>query len=356
MNEIQYAILSSSSSLKKKHLLQSGSYTVEITAINPLFNAKITKTIQIMEPIENIRIDDGGVQTDAYVLKKFNMTFTYAGTDSCVVVNFGDNRGLKSYGHKPTCDGSASAAGARYESTINGTSIEIEHTYTSTGTFTVQADGFNVYSSASCNFTHVISNVDCTVPRLGIKNRREDFTNPASSKRSERLNIVGVTDINCAHTLNNDKQWLLYKVDPMTGKDSSEVIISTLPSRNKAELSLAPLFLDLGLYRAEYSITMQPDSFDKNETFSSNVDHFVEIIASDLVVRVFPGGTTKINRGESVDITIDPESYSYDPDMDSNVPQVGYSTYTILPLWSINTEYNIRMHINVRNFLLYCTI
>lgn len=295
---------------------------MEITAINPLFSRTITKNIQIMEPVEGITIDDGGIQTAAYALKKFNMSFTYVGSDSCVVVDFGDDRGLKAYGSNSVCTTSPQSSSAIYVSDIPSNKIEIDHTYIAMGTFMVLANGFNAYSSASANFTHVISTVDCSQPRLGIKNRKENFFDPQKFEKSLRLNIVGVTDINCAHTLNNEKRWTLFKIDTNTGEETEEINITSLSSSKKAELSLPPLYLDYGLYKAVYYIVMDPGQFQSNETFSASVDHFVEIIESKLVVKIYPGGTTKVNRGYGTQVTIEPEAYSYDPDLPQGVAQV----------------------------------
>ncbi|KAK3089119.1 hypothetical protein FSP39_001015, partial [Pinctada imbricata] len=298
-----------------------GTYSVDITAINPLFSRTISRTIQIMEPVEGITIDDGGIHAAAYALKKFNMSFTYVGSDSCVVVDFGDDRGLKAYGSSAVCAANPQSSSAVYISDITTNRIEIDHTYIAMGTFIVSANGFNSYSTATANFTHVISTVDCSQPRLGIKNRKENFYDPQKFVKSLRLNIVGVTDINCAHTLNNEKRWTLFKVDTNTGEETDEINITALSSSKKAALSLPPLYLEYGLYKAVYFIVMDPGQFQSNETFSTSVDHFVEIIESPLVVRIFSGGTTKVNRGYGIQVTIEPVLYSEDPDLASNVPQ-----------------------------------
>ena len=303
-------------------IFQTDRYDLTITAINPIHQFPITKSIEMQDPCKDINIDDGGLQASAYQWKKFNITFGMQGTATCVHVDFGDRSPGELYGNSSTCN------------TFTGTAIyngdlsnitEVKHEYKAMDTFIVFVSGFNAYSTCSANFTHVISDVDCSQPKVSVKDLRPVFYYPQEVKRSSRLRAVGVTDIYCTTTLDNVKQWSVHMIDENSGEDVKEIDVTSLPSHTTAELALPPLFLDYGSYRLHYRLDMVSTGFVKNENFSANVDHYVRIVKSDLVAIAFPGGVSKIQRGYAKMITIEPETYSFDPDVESGSPQACFS-------------------------------
>ncbi|XP_061175461.1 uncharacterized protein LOC133184410 [Saccostrea echinata] len=304
--------------------LAAETYTLSIKPINPIHQVTITKSIEMQDPCKDIIVDDGGLQASAYQWKKFNITFGMQGTATCLHVDFGDGTPGELYGDASMC--STFTGPAPYIGALSNIT-EVQHEYMTMDTFIVFVRGFNAYSSCSANFTHVISDVDCSQPKVSIKDLKPVFYNPEEVKRSAQVRIVGVTDIYCTQTLDNVKTWTVHKIDENTGEDVQEIDITNLPSHQTAELALPPRFLDYGSYRTNYRMEMVSTDFVQNENFSANVDHYIRVVKSDLVAIVYPGGMTKIQRGFAKMITIEPETYSFDPDVATGFPQT-FSNFT----------------------------
>lgn len=303
-------------------IFQAERYDLTIKAINPIHQVPIRKSIEMQDPCKDIVIDDGGLKTSAYQWKKFNITLGMMGTQTCVHIDFGDGSVGELYGNQSMCD--TFTGQALYVGPLS-TITEVKHEYMTMNTYIVFANGFNAYSTCSANFTHVISDVDCSQPKVSVKDLKPVFYYPQEVKRSSMVRAVGVTDIYCTTTLDNIKKWTVYNIDENTGEDLQEIDVSSLPSHSTAELALPPLFLDYGSYRLNYRLEMISTGFVKNENFTATVDHYVRIIKSDLIAVVYSGGVSKIQRGYAKMITIEPELYSFDPDVSAGLPQVCFS-------------------------------
>lgn len=103
----------------------------------------------------------------------------------------------------------------------------------------------------------------------------------------------------------------------MSGLDIQQIILSSNPTINYAELVLQPKTLFSGLYRFVFSLTMlNPDG----TTLSSQIDTFVKIIPSGLVLSTLSlsqpmyGGLIEISRGQAQTISFNPFLFSYDID------------------------------------------
>lgn len=290
-----------------------------ITAHNPLYQATVFTTVILSEPVNITSVTDDLTKAAAYQDKAFNVTFATIGTATCLVVDFNDGN-VDMYGDSAMCTGSSYTG--IYRGNITSLVLTIVHQFTSTGTFFVNVHAFNDYSSSIKNITLVISSVDCTKPRIGIKDQTQQFYNAKSHFKSQQLRVIGITDINCASTLSNTKWWTVVEVDSNTGDDIRVIDISANPTRYNAELSMDKRFLDYGVYRITYFMSMHSTAFTGGEVFASEVSTYIRVIESPIVVKVFAGGVTKIRKGHETTITLSPGSNSYDPDLKSTQTQV----------------------------------
>ena len=171
---------------------------------------------------------------------------------------------------------------------------------------------------------------------------RQSLTNPVQYKKSDLIQIVSVTTINCGSTLTNEKSWSIDMIDPLTGISTKSIVLLNNPTINYAELVLQPHTLDYGLYRFVYTLTMTGTNLT---SFKSQIDTFVLVFPSGLIISALKssqpmfGGTIEITRGVDQKIQFDPFLNSYDIDsvaiitsltfkyscqiIDSNIPQ-GY--------------------------------
>ena len=152
---------------------------------------------------------------------------------------------------------------------------------------------------------------------MEILSRSPLFSKPINKTISELFRITAIATINCNSSLNNQKQWYIYSVDPSTGLDIQQITLSSNPTINYAELVLQPKTFVAGLYRFVFTLTMvNPDG----TTLSSQVDTFVNIIPSGLVLSTLSlsqpmyGGSIEISRGQAQSIPLNPFLFSYDID------------------------------------------
>ena len=134
--------------------------------------------------------------------------------------------------------------------------------------------------------------------------------------------MIGITIINCNATLSNQKQWLIYSVDESTGLDLQQITISSQnnPTLNYAEFVIQPQTFSYGLYRFVFKATMTNVVSSKSIEISTQIDTYVKIIPSGLVLSTLSlskpmyGGTIEIERGWNQTIQFNPFLYTYDID------------------------------------------
>lgn len=303
--------------------LQAGTYDIIIEGWNPLFLKKTSTTVISISFVENLTISDGGVVTGAGEMKDFNITFGIVGSNTCLMVDFGDNLQLKMFGVEETCALYERFDQAVYFSDINEVTnpMALSNEYTKPKRTTITVTAFNVYSTETKSLSFPISILPCKAPILDIIDKTPYFFSPVKHKRGTLLRNIGTTSINCNVTIKNDKRWTILKVDPLTGNKIVDVDISQVSSEKASELALDPNFLDYGLYKFIFTVTLDTSKFSDGSVFTTDVHTYMEIVKSDLVGVLYPGGPSGITVGSNEDLTLSPELYSFDPDqpMDSQV-------------------------------------
>ena len=294
--------------------LQPGTYNISLLIKNPLYVSLPQEYVAIlMDPAVNMSISDGGVVTRAYDYKNFTVSFDAIGPEMCLAVDNGIDSQLFLYGYDAACqaDNAKWTSGIHINTTLINP-FELSYQYTSEATYHMTVTGYNQFWTTSADFYFAVSSIDCQKPNIGVKNRHPYFNAPFPLKKKLRNRIVGITDIACPNTLQNNKLWTCDAWDSINDVSLGSVDLSSLSSSIKSELSIPPLFLPLGLYRCRYKVTMVSDI--QGDGFSSESDTFIKVEPSDLVVQVFAGGVTLVTAGPSAEFTISPRSFSKDPD------------------------------------------
>ncbi len=112
--------------------------------------------------------------------------------------------------------------------------------------------------------------------------------------------------------MSNQKKWLIFKVDEITGQDMDQITqsLKNNPTIDYAEFVIQPQTLTYGLYRFVFISSM-------NDMTSSQIDTFVKIIPSGLVLSTLSlsqpmfGGTIEITRGWNQTIKFNPFLNTY---------------------------------------------
>lgn len=276
--------------------------------------------VELIEPVKDILVDDYNLHIGELQEKPFLISFGMVGTASCIAIDYDDGV-IEMYGDSITCMSSAYASAANYIGQITNPLL-VKHIYSMMGPYELLVHGFNALSSETTTLIFAVSTTDCSNPKVDIKDKKDNFWDPVKIQKSHRLNAIGISAIKCNYTLKNFKKWKVKQIDQNTGTVLSDIGIDDFHSSTSAELVLSPSFLNTGLYVVYYSIEMDPSEFPNDEVYYGETKTFIEIVKSDLVVRMFPGGITKVRLGSSTTYRISPADYSYDPDLQIGSIQV----------------------------------
>ncbi|XP_055877058.1 uncharacterized protein LOC106077240 isoform X2 [Biomphalaria glabrata] len=291
----------------------SGQYTVYITAWNPLFSADIVpKQLKFFEMIQGFVFDENSTQsTKIDEAKLFNVSFGNVGTDTCLYLDFGD--GVKeTYASDVTkCTYSPFQKVTPKKQDLS--SFKVNHTYTEEKYFEVTAIAMNDQTTEKRVVGFSINGLGCSKPSVNIDKRRIYFTSPESYRRSDRIKIRGLSNILCVTTYDNVKSWNLFKIDKDYDNVTGNVSLAGLET-SKAELNIPARFLELGLYRAHYTMTMA--GAVGSALISSTTFTYFEVIKSDLIGIMIEGGASEIQRGTLQNLLLQPTLFSRDPDVD----------------------------------------
>ena len=274
-----------------------------------------------MEPATDIIVSDNDIVTKANEFKTFEISFGVIGDEMCLLVDNGIDSEFYLYGDETECqsDSILWASGRYFPSVITNPFI-VTYKYTQETTYYMTVTAYNTHWSTSTQFRFAVAAIDCTSPNIGIKDHHPFFNYPLWVKKSHRNRFVGVTDIACPDTLINIKSWTVDRWDGINDVSLGSVDVSSVPSAVNSELSIPALLLDYGLYNLHYKVCMVSDV--KGEGFCGESTTFVQVDASDLVVQVFDGGVTLVTKGPSVEMTLAPRDYSYDPDDPTSVSKI----------------------------------
>lgn len=130
----------------------------------------------------------------------------------------------------------------------------------------------------------VASSLDCAPPKLDIANRTENFYAPTEYKKTDMVVIESTTVLLCGSNQNHIKRWYIYEIDPVTVEVLREIELIDNPTVDYGQLVLQPGELPYGLYKFVFHVEMDI------EIFQTDLEHFVKIIPSGIVVFSLKGG------------------------------------------------------------------
>jgi len=98
---------------------------------------------------------------------------------------------------------------------------------------------------------------------------------------------------------------------------TSTVDLNALTQVNNAILTVSPMMLPYGLYRFTFRIEL-----GSSHLYDVQQSTYVRVTKSPIIARIVVNGMSEITRGANTLVTLSPERYSIDPDLNSTAPQV----------------------------------
>ena len=144
----------------------------------------------------------------------------------------------------------------------------------------------------------------CTLPQVTLSADNPSMLAPSTARRSQLFSISSSVHINCSTSPATVKQWTVFKC---SSECSTPVLIQG--SMTSGELFIPRDSLDYGVYQIKLTVAMTLSS----QLVSSAVTYLM-IIPSPVTVNLLQLGSSMITHGQQQTLSLDPGSYSIDPD------------------------------------------
>ena len=274
-----------------------GMYTVSVCCSNYFGNKTAQGTAVIQQPIIDVAFSNNAPREQNETME-FSITAENLGTNSCCVLNFGDETvigfGL-SHCHK------------KYQSVsfleTKKLPITVEHTYYSIGEYVVNLEISNKVSRVSIQDRAVIVKIPCNYPNITIfESIGKSFHKRTQIYRWQELTLDTDIRIDCKATQLVDMVWILYKLSPSGSAIDNGSVVSTQSDK----FIVKKRSYQYGFYLIRFNVSMHGQ-----QGVYSYDDAYFHVIASPLVP-VLDGGTAVLRKFGT--ITTVSGLLSWDPD------------------------------------------
>ncbi|XP_023225224.1 uncharacterized protein LOC111626157 [Centruroides sculpturatus] len=295
---------------------QPGHYNLSIFAYNHVHkNAPPIKIhLHMMEPVLGLDITDHYNLTDEEEDKFFEINLEQLGTDTCLVIDYGDGSILHAFGAPVTCFINYTRNDILWEEEKLSTPHFVKHHYRTRGEYYVLLKAFNDVSETNATLVFTIVDLSCKPPILDIRNRASKANLALENYRSIPVVLYSYTTVRCNVTTEAFRMWRVWRVNETTGMEIEQIDISMLDSCRKSMLFIKPFFLESGYYRFVFQVNMTGPSDYPMMPFRRSIDTYVNVVPSPVIVQMSDGAQTRVTRGWGQKLRLDPGTYSVDPD------------------------------------------
>ncbi|XP_064093787.1 uncharacterized protein LOC135206294 [Macrobrachium nipponense] len=289
-------------------------FNVTITAANVFEEVSFDVSVEILGMIRGLGIDDYAIVTQKEEEKRFNVSFQTMGSRSCMLVSWGDDSYLSTFGNEAVCQQQYSWA--VHESNSLSVSNEITHTYMKNGIYNMSVAVSNPISSVNDVFMFLVTDINCTPPKVEIIDAVLFYLDAPRLLRSQPVNIFTKAALKCNVTSMTKKSWQIYRLDESLGELRTPVAdVNKIPSASMSQLTIPSHFLDYGFYQVFYTLTMwDPANLDPYWPFLKTVTTMINIVRTDLLPIIMENGVSRVIRGRKQEVALEPGIYSVDPD------------------------------------------
>ena len=281
--------------------------------------------VEMVGQVRGIKLDDFEIITNIEEIKNFEVTFDSVGAGACLGVDFGDGVQV-AYGDQYFCQGWSRTSSFLFvegHETI-GNPFQFNHIYFQFGVSTVQVFAMNFVTEMETRdeLDVIVTSAPCAPPEVRIPLNSTNGLAPRSHKMSESITVKSLASIDCSNVLSTKKKWKIEKVviNPSNYQEDKTEIQTSLESLTNSELIIPARTLGYGVYKLTISVRIwDEDDSDPMLTrllpFERSAYTYIEILPSDLLVKMSEGGADLITKGrDDGEIILEPYRYSYDPD------------------------------------------
>lgn len=281
-----------------------------------------------MKPIKGISINDISNDTSSPNLKTFNLTIDELGTDSCLLIDFGDPESSitesgEAYGNQLACLEyfimfQAEKNKYNFMGLLENELIS-SHYYIKPGDYRVTVKAFNsVTSPLIVHLDLTVIEIDCDPPEVSIHNSVESHLNATEIWKSKPIQLYSQAFINCNASITVHKYWSCFKLDSITGEHNQTIDLSSLDSYRKTFLYVPAFYLEDAIYEFRFTINLTNNKPHPLLPFSGYGKTFVSVVRSPIMGKMTAGAESRVVRGWGQRLQLNPSLFSIDPDDESN--------------------------------------
>ena len=170
----------------------------------------------------------------------------------------------------------------------------------------------------------IVTSAPCSPPEVTIPINSTIGTFPLSYIRSESITVDSLAKVNCSGVVSTKKSWEIHKAvvnasnmhEVLTQLNADDIAPDT---RQQAQLIIPARSLVYGVYKLKFFSRMWDDRIEdpmwtKKLPFERDAYTYIEVIPSELVVKLIEANADLVTRGKGQTLSLDPYLYSYDPD------------------------------------------
>ncbi|CAG2103799.1 unnamed protein product, partial [Medioppia subpectinata] len=272
----------------------------------------------ILEPIEGLDIYDMSNDTVEPEIKRFAIEFAKMGTNSCLIVDYGQNKAeIEAFGDSRNCR--YLYPDVKYTLMGNLTNpLDISKQYDKPKDYRLKFSVSNQISTISREVTVTVIEIDCKPPILNIRNRVVNWRRGLEFWKSKPIQLFSKTIVDCNATTAVTRVWDAYRLEEENGTVTEQVDLSSLDSYRKSFLYVPPFFLPDGYYMFRYSINMTSPEPHPLLPFYAHSYTYVKVVRSPISAQLAEGAQSRVIRGWGQRIRFAPEEFSVDPDDATN--------------------------------------
>ncbi len=287
----------------------AGNYTIVLNVSNALYWEIRSTIIDVYSTVHVYSLTNDG-PTTSYSTVNFTLHSRPA-TKACYAWDMGDGSPQHVYGHIG-CKSMVHHSG-NFTLWTPVQSMVHPHMYTTMETFTVNVRASNLLSKSNISETVVISGINCHQPEVNIVGDGENPDEPIVKLRSNKIFFETNVKLHCPALQHAEYKWTIQQLKP--GDTYHTIIPMDFPvdaSKLKTDkLSFPARTFPVGNYviRLHVSMSIEP------AIGTSDTVH-LHISPSPLFVTIDGGSARSL--GYDLNVNIDAESVSFDPDVDKS--------------------------------------
>ena len=273
--------------------------------------------------MKGLQVTDNDIQVGKDQPYAIDISFEKTASDMCVLVDFGDkddDSDVFLFSNTSSCP---QYPGVSIQGPVTNP-MTVAYTYAANGQYKINVTAGNLLHTQSLTLTTTISSAKCKRPTVSIFEQHPHIYDPLTHNRKDSLVMEGAAIFDCDVTVQNLKKWEAMRLDETTGEvlETIDLNVDTVKGAESAVLLLPEQFLGYGLFRLDFTVTMDPSKFPDGDIFASSQFSFVKVLKSSLKASIIAGNARKITRGYGQSIAFQPGLLSEDPDVPEGEPQV----------------------------------